>query len=93
MGSSSYLTFRGSRGVYKWKIPNPQILELTLSQMHQMCLALCAIGWWMYMELPQTPSAVVVCVIIFNAAFGYRYVVVSRIAPSQLRAHESPLPP
>jgi len=27
----------------------------------------------MYIDVPQTPNAVVVCVIIFNAAFGYRY--------------------
>lgn len=27
----------------------------------------------MYVDIPETPQAVVACVIIFNAAFGYRY--------------------
>ena len=39
-----------------------------------MGLALVMTGWWMYVDVPKTPQAVVVCVIIFNAAFGYRYV-------------------
>ena len=30
-------------------------------------------GWWMYIDVPETPKAVVTCVIIYNAAFGYRY--------------------
>lgn len=38
-----------------------------------MGIALGLTGWWMYIDIPQTPQAVVVCVIIFNAAFGYRY--------------------
>ena len=38
-----------------------------------MAAALMATGWWMYLDVPQTPNAVVICVIIFNAAFGYRY--------------------
>ncbi|KZS93142.1 general substrate transporter [Sistotremastrum niveocremeum HHB9708] len=38
-----------------------------------MALALFATGWWMYVDLPQTPNAVVICVIIFNAAFGYSW--------------------
>lgn len=37
-----------------------------------MAAALVATGWWMYIDVPQTPNAVVLCVIIFNAAFGYR---------------------
>lgn len=40
--------------------------------MLQMAMALMATGWWMWIDVPQTPQAVVVCVIIFNAAFGYR---------------------
>lgn len=40
----------------------------------QMGTALCATGWWMYIDIPQTPNAVVVCVIIYNAFFGYRYI-------------------
>lgn len=38
----------------------------------KMAAALMATGWWMYVDVPQTPNAVVLCVIIFNAAFGYR---------------------
>lgn len=29
----------------------------------------------MWINIPQTPQAVVVCVIIFNAAFGFRWAV------------------
>lgn len=39
-----------------------------------MAIALYATGWWMWINIPQTPDAVVICVIIFNAAFGYRLV-------------------
>ncbi|KAJ3530352.1 hypothetical protein NM688_g7723 [Phlebia brevispora] len=38
-----------------------------------MGIALAFTGWWMYIDVPQTPRAVVVCVIIFNAAFGYSW--------------------
>ncbi|KAF8881183.1 general substrate transporter [Mucidula mucida] len=38
-----------------------------------MGLSLCATGYWLYLDLPATPNAVVVCVIIFNAAFGYSW--------------------
>lgn len=37
-----------------------------------MSTALVATGYWLYIDVPQTAKAVVVCVIIFNAAFGYR---------------------
>ena len=40
----------------------------------QMAIALGATGWFMYIDIPQTPKAVVVCVVIYNAFFGYRYV-------------------
>lgn len=40
-----------------------------------MASALMATGYWMYINVPQTPGAVVICVIIFNAAFGYRSVL------------------
>lgn len=39
----------------------------------QMGTALALTGWWMYIDVPDTARAVVVCVIVFNAAFGYRY--------------------
>ncbi|RXW15327.1 hypothetical protein EST38_g10527 [Candolleomyces aberdarensis] len=38
-----------------------------------MALALVATGLWMRVDVAQTPSAVVICVIIFNAAFGYSW--------------------
>ncbi|KIY51546.1 general substrate transporter [Fistulina hepatica ATCC 64428] len=38
-----------------------------------MCLALCATGGWLYLDIPQTPNAVLTCVIVFNAAFGYSW--------------------
>jgi len=38
-----------------------------------MGIALAATGWWMYIDVPQTPKAVVGCVIVFNAAFGYSW--------------------
>jgi len=38
-----------------------------------MGIALAATGWWMYIDVPQTPKAVVACVIVFNAAFGYSW--------------------
>ncbi|KAJ7071136.1 general substrate transporter [Mycena amicta] len=38
-----------------------------------MAIALVATGYWMYIDVPQTAKAVVVCVIIFNAAFGYSW--------------------
>ncbi|KAF8328155.1 general substrate transporter [Cantharellus anzutake] len=38
-----------------------------------MCIALSATGWWIYVDQLITPKAVVVCVIIFNAAFGYSW--------------------
>lgn len=40
-----------------------------------MALALGFTGWWMYVDVLETPQAVVACVIIYNAAFGYRSVV------------------
>ena len=40
-----------------------------------MAVALILTGYWMYIDLPITPNAVVICVIVFNAAFGYRYVL------------------
>jgi hypothetical protein len=39
-----------------------------------MALALFTAGWWLYIDVPRTPQAVVACVIVYNAAFGYRYV-------------------
>lgn len=41
-----------------------------------MGVALATTGWWLYIDVPQTANAVVICVIIFNAAFGYRSVFI-----------------
>lgn len=38
-----------------------------------MALSLGMTGWWMYIDVPETPKAVVFCVIVFNAAFGYSW--------------------
>lgn len=38
-----------------------------------MCIALVSTGWWMYVDVPATPRAVVACVIVFNAAFGFSW--------------------
>ena len=39
----------------------------------QMAIALGATGYFMAIDIPITPRAVVGCVIIYNAFFGYRY--------------------
>lgn len=44
-----------------------------------MGVALATTGWWLYIDVPQTANAVVICVIIFNAAFGYRFVFIERL--------------
>jgi len=38
-----------------------------------MAIALFATGYWMNLDVSATPNAVVVCVIVFNAAFGYSW--------------------
>lgn len=53
-------------------VVSPQ-LHFYHSSMSQMGIALAATGWWMYIDVPQTPKAVVACVIVFNAAFGYSW--------------------
>ena len=35
-----------------------------------MCIALSLTGWFIFLDAAFTPNSVVVCVIIFNAAFG-----------------------
>jgi hypothetical protein len=47
-----------------------------------MGVALCATGFWMYLDVPWTPNAVVVSVIIYNAAFGYRYDATTLSSPA-----------
>ncbi|TFK64875.1 general substrate transporter [Pluteus cervinus] len=38
-----------------------------------MAAALYATGWFMFLNSPETPNAVVLCVIVFNAAFGFSW--------------------
>jgi len=49
-----------------------------------MTTALFATGWWMYIDVPQTPNAVVICVIVFNAAFGYSWGPVPWLYPPEI---------
>ncbi|KAL1708982.1 general substrate transporter [Schizophyllum commune] len=49
-----------------------------------MALALGATGWWMYIDVPMTPNAVVACVIIFNAAFGYSWGPIPWLYPPEI---------
>ncbi|KIY50577.1 sugar transporter STP1 [Fistulina hepatica ATCC 64428] len=49
-----------------------------------MALALVATGWWMYIDVPQTANAVVICVIVFNAAFGYSWGPIPWLYPPEI---------
>ncbi|KAG6818030.1 hypothetical protein H0H87_009185 [Tephrocybe sp. NHM501043] len=49
-----------------------------------MSTALIATGWWMAIDVPWTPNAVVVCVIVFNAAFGYSWGPVPWLYPPEI---------
>ncbi|KAF9455027.1 general substrate transporter [Macrolepiota fuliginosa MF-IS2] len=49
-----------------------------------MALSLGATGYWMYIDVPATPNAVVVCVIIFNAAFGYSWGPIPWLYPPEI---------
>jgi hypothetical protein len=40
-----------------------------------MAVALSVTGFWIFLDVPWTPNAVVISVIIYNAAFGFRYVI------------------
>ena len=58
--------------------------------LRQMAVALMMTGWWMYVDIPKTPQAVVICVIIFNAAFGYSWGPIPWLYPPEvgfLHAH------
>ncbi|KAG2150113.1 general substrate transporter [Suillus cothurnatus] len=41
-------------------------------------------GWWMYVDIPATPNAVVICVIVFNAAFGYSWGPIPWLYPPEI---------
>jgi sugar porter (SP) family MFS transporter len=46
--------------------------------------SLVATGWWLYIDVPQTPNAVVACVIVFNAAFGYSWGPIPWLYPPEI---------
>lgn len=43
---------------------------ILLSGAVAMAIALTATGWWIYIDQAITPNAVVICVVVYNAAFG-----------------------
>jgi hypothetical protein len=43
---------------------------ILLSGALAMAFALTLTGWWIYIDQAMTPNAVVVCVVVYNAAFG-----------------------
>jgi len=49
-----------------------------------MSASLVATGWWMYVDVALTPKAVVVCVILFNAFFGYSWGPVPWLYPPEI---------
>lgn len=49
-----------------------------------MSIALGMTGYWMYIDVPATPNAVVVCVIVFNAAFGYSWGPIPWLYPPEV---------
>ncbi|EIW86825.1 general substrate transporter [Coniophora puteana RWD-64-598 SS2] len=49
-----------------------------------MGVSLAFTGWWMYIDVPATPKAVVACVIIFNAGFGYSWGPIPWLYPPEI---------
>ena len=49
-----------------------------------MAISLILTGYWMYIDVPFTPQAVVGCVIIFNAAFGYSWGPIPWLYPPEI---------
>lgn len=49
-----------------------------------MALALVATGWWIYIDQAITPAAVVVCVVIYNAAFGMSWGPIPWLYPPEI---------
>ena len=49
-----------------------------------MGISLTATGWFMYIDIPQTPNAVVICVIIYNAFFGYSWGPIPWLYPPEV---------
>ncbi|TYJ53900.1 hypothetical protein B9479_005449 [Cryptococcus floricola] len=49
-----------------------------------MSIALTATGWWIYIDQAITPNAVVICVVIYNAAFGMSWGPVPWLYPPEI---------
>lgn len=49
-----------------------------------MAIALTATGWWIYIDQPITPKAVVVCVIVYNSAFGMSWGPIPWLYPPEI---------
>ena len=49
-----------------------------------MAVALTFTGWWIYIDQAITPNAVVVCVVIYNAAFGMSWGPVPWLYPPEI---------
>ncbi|KAF8074086.1 hypothetical protein FPV67DRAFT_1480679 [Lyophyllum atratum] len=57
---------------------------ILLSGAGVMSLALCATGFWMFLDVAWTPNAVVVSVIVYNAAFGYSWGPIPWLYPPEI---------
>ncbi|WWC72683.1 uncharacterized protein I206_106647 [Kwoniella pini CBS 10737] len=57
---------------------------ILLSGAVAMAIALTAIGWWIYIDQAITPNAVVVCVVIYNSAFGMSWGPVPWLYPPEI---------
>jgi MFS family permease len=57
---------------------------ILLSGAVAMAVALALTGWWIYIDQAYTPNAVVICVIIYNAAFGTSWGPVPWLYPPEI---------
>lgn len=57
---------------------------ILLSGASVMGMALCATGFWMFLDMSWTPGAVVVSVIIYNAAFGFSWGPIPWLYPPEI---------
>lgn len=49
-----------------------------------MAIALTSTGWWIYIDQAYTPNAVVVCVVIYNFAFGMSWGPIPWLYPPEI---------
>ncbi|OCF35876.1 hypothetical protein I316_02369 [Kwoniella heveanensis BCC8398] len=57
---------------------------ILLSGAVAMAIALTATGWWIYIDQAITPNAVVVCVVVYNSAFGMSWGPVPWLYPPEI---------